>query len=627
MQILYIEDDPVDRMAFERMVELEKAPFTYAIAETVREGLEFIEKGRYDLILADLRLPDGTAFDIINRIEPDEGKIVVLTAIDSVETAVLAMKKGACDYIIKDLDRAYLSYLPDVIRSFEEKPQVLHRQNPDITSFLQKFLEITPIPSLITEVPSGRIISINQPFFDLWDIPPCDQQEYDETDGAWLLDQVVTRLLFEQDAHFLKKLRSREMIDTLLPTGDGRTIRLFSQLLPAGEDETPLRLICFEEQRAGRNTGKQVPRDDDGLAVLAGGIAHEFNNILSVILLCISNIRSDLTPEMTSDMARILCRINQTEEAVFKGKQLTSRLLTYARGGEPVLTRYSLVPLFREKLGISPEHEKIVTVIKYPDDLYDISADSEMISLALSAILQNAIEAAGSAGTVSIVAENTREMVRITITDNGAGIPDSEREKVFSPFYSTKDGHIGIGLSSARSIISRHNGGVVIHSTPGTGTQVLISLPSSTSPENYTPYGDRLHTEEPTGKKLKILVLDDEILITEIMAIALRARGHEVVCTYHTNDAICEFYVARQSDHPFDLVILDLIIPGESGGIDVINQIREVDQEVTAIVCSGYCSEPAMAKYTDYGFDYPLPKPFRVKDLVELIESLQITVR
>ena len=78
---------------------------------------------------------------------------------------------------------------------------------------------------------------------------------------------------------------------------------------------------------------------------------------------------------------------------------------------------------------------------------------------------------------------------------------------------------------------------------------------------------------------------------------------------------------------PFDLVILDLIIPGESGGIDVINQIRGVDREVTAIVCSGYCSEPAMAKYTDYGFDYPLPKPFRVKDLVELIESLQITVR
>lgn len=364
----------------------------------------------------------------------------------------------------------------------------------------------------------------------------------------------------------------------------------------------------------------------ESLGVLAGGIAHDFNNLLTGILGNLSLVKANL-PE-TGAVAE---RLAETEKATLRARDLTQQLLTFARGGAPIKRETSLAGLIQEAAGFAVRGTKAVCEYDCAEDLWLAEVDTGQLSQVLQNLVINAVHAMPEGGAIRLTARNLTvnpgelpltpgKYVRITVRDQGLGIPPEHLAKIFDPYFTTKQSGSGLGLAVVHSIIANHAGHIGVESEPGKGTVFSIYLPST---------GKSSPTEKPaeatsplrTGQG-KILVMDDEELIRHVSTAMLRQLGYEAHAANDGEEAITCYLQAKKEGRPFDLVIMDLTVPGGMGGKEAIAHLRRLDPQIKAVVSSGYANDPIMANFGEYGFCGVAPKPFGLQELSKLLQMI-----
>jgi CheY-like chemotaxis protein len=208
--------------------------------------------------------------------------------------------------------------------------------------------------------------------------------------------------------------------------------------------------------------------------------------------------------------------------------------------------------------------------------------------------------------------------VKISIQDRGIGIPEKYLDRVFDPYFSTKKEGSGLGLAISHSIISKHDGHIAVHSKQGEGTTFTIHLPAS---EKGVLATETDKDKVPAGPA-RILVMDDEETVLEVVRSMLAHLGHEVSITKEGAEAVALYEEHLATAAPFDLVLMDLTIPGGMGGKEAVARIRAIDPRARVVVSSGYSNDPVMANYAEYGFAAAIVKPYKLAELAEVINSI-----
>lgn len=382
-------------------------------------------------------------------------------------------------------------------------------------------------------------------------------------------------------------------------------------------DVTGKQKLEAEMQKAGKL---------ESLGILAGGIAHDFNNLLTVIL---GNISLAMT--YTSPEDALHDRLVSAEGACLRARNLTYQLLTFSKGGAPVMETVSLPELIRSSSDFALTGSHVRPEINIADNLPSVKVDAGQINQVLHNLIINAVEAMpGEGGIITLRADPVSiqkndalplpegEYVRISVQDQGTGVPQEQIPRIFDPYFTTKRWGSGLGLATSYSIIKNHGGHIMVDSVPGKGTTFHFYLPAC---QTLTVKNQEKEDRIIRGKGM-ILLMDDEELVRTVAGEMLKALGYEVSFAVDGDEAIDQYRKAQESGKRFDAVILDLTIPGGMGGKETIRKILELDDKVRAIVSSGYSENPVMSECSGYGFAGVLSKPYNVRQMSRVLHAV-----
>lgn len=355
----------------------------------------------------------------------------------------------------------------------------------------------------------------------------------------------------------------------------------------------------------------------ESLAVVAGGIAHDFNNFLAAILGNISVARTH-----RGDLAECL---TGAHDAAMRARDVTRRLLTFANGGAPVTRPDSLVAVAREAAARCLRGSAVTCVFHEAPALPLVALDHGQMSQVFTNLFANAVDAMPEGGQIEVdascvdVGEETLpplaagRYVRVAVTDHGVGISPDVVERVFDPYFTTKDRGRGLGLATVHSIVKRHGGHVEARCEPAR-TSFVVHLPATTSGESGEGAGDE---PQPLATlQARVLVMDDEPSVREAVARMLRGVGCEVETVAEGDAAIAAWQAARAAGRSFDVAILDLTVREGTGGQETMRRLRDLDPDARAVVSSGYSDSPVMSHHARHGFAGVVAKPFTVAELV-----------
>jgi two-component system, cell cycle sensor histidine kinase and response regulator CckA len=432
--------------------------------------------------------------------------------------------------------------------------------------------------------------------------------------------------------------KSSHQLDYRMLAADGRSVWIQDRVTVEVRDGQTVRLngimVDMTQSKQGEETRIKLSKLES-LGLLAGGIAHDFNNLLTGILGNISIAQSSAgenSPGMTE--------LDAAEHAALRAKDLTYQLLTFAKGGDPVKEMTDLGDIIAEAAAFSFHGSNTRCVLEVADDLWPVNVDAGQIRQAIQNLAINARQAMPDGGVFRVKASNINleahaaiselslpegAYVKMTFSDLGSGIPQDQQSNIFDPYYTTKKDGSGLGLATTHSIVRQHDGAILVQSALNEGTTFDVYLPafraisSPDKPEDLEPI------ESVEGEdRGRILVLDDEEMVRSLINIALSKYGYEVDLQSDGRSAIQAYRQAVQTGCPYDLVILDLTVPGGMGGKEVMAELLQIDSDVNAIVSSGYHNDPVMANYRDFGFSGIVAKPYKVR---ELVRTVQQTIR
>lgn len=417
-----------------------------------------------------------------------------------------------------------------------------------------------------------------------------------------------------------------------LAGGQSRAVAVSVHTVQEGEGAVHFLIVRDIAERKKMQQDLLKSRQLESIAALSGGIAHDYNNLLTAIM---GNISLALTgiPE-DEPMYEWL---SQAQEASLIAKELTNRLITFSKGGVPQKDTVDIAGLIESATEFALSGSNISAEYTIPADLWCADVDRTQIGQAFHNLVINAREAMPDGGTLIVTAGNETAMpdgpilkngryVAVSIKDHGSGIPPEALGKIFDPYFSTKmmgdQRGMGLGLSIANSIIEKHEGKIVVHAPLGEGALFRVFLPASAaSCEAVAPPEKPHRSAKPFGTG-KILVMDDEAMIRKLAGNVLGKMGFETAFACNGEEALAAYETAMTAGEPFDLVILDLTVKGGMGGKETIRQLRLMDPDVKAIVSSGYSNDPGVVHYTEHGFCGVVAKPYRIDEIRQKLEEI-----
>ncbi len=363
------------------------------------------------------------------------------------------------------------------------------------------------------------------------------------------------------------------------------------------------------------------------IGILAGGIAHDFNNILTGLYGNIALAKLEL--DASSEAAQL---IHDAELSMTKATDLTQQLLVFAKGGDPIKETIPLGQTIKDTAKFNLSGSNVKLDIHIDDLLWHAHVDKAQITQVISNLVINARHAMPDGGIVSISAHNcvlkTNEIaelnagdyLKITVHDQGIGIPEECMSQIFDPYFTTKHTGSGMGLATSFSIIKKHKGWITSVSKPGNGATFEIFLPADVKKEDHA----LLDTDSNVSGKASanILIMDDDDQICVIAQKMIKRFGYQSTAVHDGKLAIQAYEHALKNNEPFDLVLMDLTIPGGMGGKEAILKILDIHPDAKAVVISGYSNDLVLANYHDYGFKGMLVKPFKMEQLQHTIDKV-----
>ncbi|HEV8265472.1 MAG TPA: ATP-binding protein [Gemmatimonadales bacterium] len=375
-------------------------------------------------------------------------------------------------------------------------------------------------------------------------------------------------------------------------------------------------------QRRARERHRLEEQRLDAIARFAGGIAHQFNNLLSGILTHVSVLRQDTT------QAPAAAELDEVAAAARRGRDLTDELLRFTRSDplqlRPTDPAQALESVGRLARGVLAEGGGGAANIDVhvPPGLPPIAADIDQLVHACTQVVLNARDAMRGRPNPRLTlagAEDGSGRVRITITDNGRGMDAATVERAFEPFFTTKPMHQakGLGLATVQRVMRDHGGSVRVESEIGRGTSVHLLFLVSREPLPAAPPAPPAPTppvREATAAGATILIVDDEPIVRSSLKRALGRFGYRVLEAGDGGAAVAAMTGAQP---PVDLVILDLVLPG--GGAGIFELLKAVRPDVKVLISSGYSPDADAARGLAARVEGFLPKPYELTQLRDAV--------
>jgi signal transduction histidine kinase/ActR/RegA family two-component response regulator len=501
------------------------------------------------------------------------------------------------------------------------------RQEKD---FIARLMETNPAGVLVVDA-TGTFTFANASAERVLRRPRTEIAELGCASAEWGFTDYQGRPLTADELPFLSALATgmpvrNAPLAVQLP--EGTRVLLTVNVAPFGEDrERPRRCVATIEDVTERERLEQEvfrAQKLESVGVLAGGIAHDFNNLLTGIMGNIS--LAQLDAPAGSQIAEAL---EEAEKASLQARDLTRQLLTFSRGGAPIKRAVAIAESVTHAVQLALRGSNVRGVFTIPPDLWAVEADQGQINQVFHNLGINACQAMPAGGTVGVEAANVLlgddgaiplpagRYVRVTVVDQGVGIPSGNLERIFDPFFTTKKEGTGLGLAVVYSIVKNHGGHIGVMSAEGQGTTFTVHIPATAKESHPTAIPATVYA----GRGL-LLVMDDEPAVRSVASRILAAMGYEVHTAADGAEALAAYRDARAGGHAYDAVILDLTIPGGMGGAETLRSLRGIDPTVKAVVSSGYSDDPVMSRYLDYGFCGCIAKPYRSSDLSRVMREV-----
>jgi len=415
-----------------------------------------------------------------------------------------------------------------------------------------------------------------------------------------------------------------QLRDQAIPWIDGRLVRMEMAL-----DIT---------DRKNMETQLQQAQKMESIGILAGGIAHDFNNLLFAVMGNISLAQDDLKPESEASES-----LRAAEDACVKAKELTARLITFSKGGDPIKKINSIDELLKETVASALQGSNIKPEISIANDIRQANIDEDQIKQVVRNIVVNAKEAMDGNGPLKVSCENIEiseknsltlnpgKYIKIFFEDQGYGISKENMGKIFDPYFSTKDMGAdkgqGLGLTISYSIIEKHGGLITVESELRKGSTVSVYLPAASAKEpglqksKGKPVAQKPVKQSGTGTG-KILLMDDEKEIRAFLGQVINRLGYDVETCTEGKEAVEIYKKAMESKKTFDVAILDLTNKVGMGGQETMRRLLEIDDTARGIVITGYFDNPVVANFRAYGFSGFITKPATRDQLSKVINEV-----
>ncbi|MCX5829858.1 MAG: PAS domain S-box protein [Deltaproteobacteria bacterium] len=388
-------------------------------------------------------------------------------------------------------------------------------------------------------------------------------------------------------------------------------------------------LVEFTEQKRMKEDLLRTHKLES-LGVLAGGIAHDFNNLMMAVEGYMDLALLGLDPDSKA------CRyLDSAQQCIDQTGELTSRLITFSKGGFPLRKSCDVEELVRDSVHSTVKGAHVNATFDFADDLWPAEIDELQMRQCFYNLTTNAVEAMPQGGKLTVRTENVEihegaaypvkegSYVKITFTDEGFGITEEHLDKVFDPYFSTKgmgaQKGMGLGLSVCYSVLKKHEGYILVDSKPGKGTAVNLYLPVRVAHQQAKEKEVKKALATDT---MRILIMDDERSIREIERAYLERLGYDVTDAKDGQEAIAIYTRTLHNGRPFDLVILDLTVRQGLGGQLTMERLLKIDPKIKAIIASGYVNDPVIEHYSNYGFHGAMKKPFKGEELKLLVEKI-----
>ncbi|MFN2508422.1 MAG: response regulator [Chthoniobacterales bacterium] len=619
MKILLVEDHADSRRNLQRLIQ-RRGHDVVAVA-SAEEAEAALGAESFAFLILDWMLPGKSGVELCRQLRAqergDEMFILLVTARGDTEDLQQALEAGANDYLTKPLDVGLLNVRLSVA---ERQIRDLSERNQARAALQESARTMTNILENTTD----GFFAVDRDWNFTYLNPEAEMllgRKRDELYGASLWQKFPELKGSPFEANYRKVMAEQVAVEFEAANADGKTWTEVHAYPSGGGVSVFFRDITERKRTEGeRLTTSKL----ESLGTLAGGIAHDLNNILTVI----SGNIGLAQIEAPSDGGALLSFLSKAGQAAQHAAHLSSQLLTFSKGGAPLKKVVSLTQLLEHSAEFSLYGSNLRADMDIASNLWKAEVDAGQIEQVINALMLNAREAMPHGGTVRICAKNVElkekgmlpagRYVKITVADRGEGIPEELKSKIFDPYFTTKPTASGLGLAISYSIVKKHGGLLHLEATSNEGSTFAFYLRASKGRPTVV---DHKVTERVFHfNHQRILIMDDEAAIRELTSQLLGTLGYEVTAVPDGLEAIKTYERALRRGENFQAVILDATVRGGLGGLATIERLRGMDPQVNAIICSGYSDEAALSEFLAYGFRGALPKPFTRTELADALQ-------